>query len=180
MKHLPFLALLLPTLLFAQTAKWDGTTRNTAWYTSNASADTFTISTAEQLAGLAQLVNRINNPVNFSGKTILLANDIDLGEKSWTPIGNSTACTFQGIFDGQSHVISGLHVSDAYYAGLFGRVNGAEIKDVGVSGDVYGTGNYTGGLVGQMYGGSSITGSYASGDVYGTGDCTGGLVGSMS
>ena len=49
---------------------WDGNV-DTSWYSSN--KNTFTITTAEQLAGLAQLVNNGNN---FAGKTINLGDDI--------------------------------------------------------------------------------------------------------
>lgn len=60
----------------AQTT-WDGTSVDTTWY--NDTGSTFTINTAAQLAGLAKLVNEGNN---FSGKTITLGADIDLGNQS--------------------------------------------------------------------------------------------------
>ena len=56
----------------AEAANWSEVAV-TSWY--NASQSSFTISTAEQLAGLAQLVN---SGTNFSGKTVALASDIDL------------------------------------------------------------------------------------------------------
>lgn len=48
------------------------------------------ISDADDLAGLAELVNRTENPVSFSGKTVKLGADIDLGGKEWTPIGTTS------------------------------------------------------------------------------------------
>lgn len=106
---------------------WDGTD-NTSWYT-DAEEDAGTadkpyeISTAEQLAGLAQLVN---GGTNFSGKTIKLTADIDLGDKEWTPIGNDEnwELKFSGTFDGDGHTISGLNVLDTLFPGLFGYVDG--------------------------------------------------------
>jgi hypothetical protein len=61
-----------------------------SWYT-NAPAGTtvFTLYNPEELAGLARIVN--NGTDNFSGKTILLGNDIDLGNNEWTPIGGASA-----------------------------------------------------------------------------------------
>ena len=63
------------TCLQAQTI-WDGTA-GTSWY--NETSTEFEISTAEQLAGLAELVNNGND---FSGKTILLTADIVLNDTS--------------------------------------------------------------------------------------------------
>jgi len=184
MNHFPLLTLLFPTLLFAASplcdgkavgVPWNGTTVNTDWYTANPAADDFVICTAEELAGLAQLVNNNNN---FSGKTINLTADIDLGGKNWTPIGNN-GTRFRGTFDGQSNVISGLSVSGGDDTGLFGMVQGGEIRNVGVIGDVSG-GTYVGGLVGYAISGATISNSYSIGDVSGTGDEVGGLVGCAS
>ena len=95
---------------------------DTSWYNTN--DNTFYISTAAQLAGLAQLVNNGNN---FSTKNITLKADIKLnndavptGGNEWTPIGDSSN-TFQGTFDGDGHTISGLYVPDTTECpGLFG------------------------------------------------------------
>ncbi len=68
------------------TTAWDGTTDETSWYIGHENDTSYTISTAAQLAGLAKLVNAGNT---FSGKTITLGADIDLGGQEWTPIGTS-------------------------------------------------------------------------------------------
>ncbi|MCL2283665.1 MAG: hypothetical protein FWC26_10175 [Fibromonadales bacterium] len=166
--------------IFAQTA-WDGITADSLWYTSAKEADAYTISTAEELAGLAAVVNRGET---FSGKTVMLGADIDLGGKNWTPIGNTNTRTFQGIFDGQDKFIFGLYVSGVQYAGLFGYVANGDIKNVGVSGDVFiPCSGYSGVLAGYASG-ITITNSYAIGEAYSTAtnyqSCTpysGGLVG---
>ena len=80
---------------------------NTNWYENPGENGVYTISTAEELAGLASLVN--DGTDTFNGKTIVLGNNIDLQNKDWTPIGNSTN-KFQGDFDGQNHTISNLKV----------------------------------------------------------------------
>lgn len=122
-----------------------GEKANTSWYNENESV--FHITTAEQLAGIATLVNA--GTVTFEGKTIYLDNDIDLAGIEWISIGtgrgglnsNKPYC-FCGTFDGQGHVISNLYSRDSYLdtdndrnlyrTGLFGNVNGGEIKNLGI------------------------------------------------
>jgi|GEM_PF-856950 len=118
---------------------WDGTA-DTTWYNEN---DTeFIITTAEQLAGLAELVDGGNT---FEGKTVKLAKDIDLyvlgdnGEPiSFNPIGYGYNIVFKGTFDGQSHTISNLYQNgwalgldySTEGGGLFASVVDATIKDL--------------------------------------------------
>lgn len=76
-----------PTAAFAEGTSvdnWDGTA-DTSWYTSAPDASEYHISTAEQLAGLAQLVNDKTASVSFEGKMIYLDNDLDLSGTQWTP-----------------------------------------------------------------------------------------------
>ena len=117
---------LKPTLQ-AQTI-WDGTADIT-WY--DASQTTFDISTPEQLAGLAQLVN---TGTSFSGVSLNLTNDIWLNStgdstNNWTPIGGgsptsespSTGNAFKGNFNGHGHAIYNLYCDkgSTFHAGLF-------------------------------------------------------------
>lgn len=122
---------------------WDGTD-DTSWYENNKDATEFSIGTAAELAGLAALVNGTakdadNNPiaaVNFSGKTIKLTADIDLGNKEWTPIGNGdNSFAFSGTFDGDGYTISGLNVPDTNAPGLFGYIFGT-VQNLIVKGSV--------------------------------------------
>lgn len=100
---------------------------DTNWYTSNSEASEFTIDTAEELAGLAELVNEGKD---FSKKTIKLGANIDLGGKKWTPIGTSEK-PFKGTFDGQGKTISNLEIdmSSKSDVGLFGYTSNGEIKN---------------------------------------------------
>ena len=96
---------LLPTAALAaenSAATWNGTA-DTSWYTGHESETEYHITTAEQLAGLAQLVNDKTASVSFEGKTIYLDNDLDLSGSQWTPIGNGDNFVrhFAGTFDGQ-------------------------------------------------------------------------------
>ena len=96
---------------------------DTTWY--NTTDTEFAIGTAEQLAGLAQLVN--TGADAFAGKTITLVSDIDLNNINWVPIGNADADVFvgfKGTFDGQGHTINNLFIeSDSWGKGLFGYMD---------------------------------------------------------
>jgi len=117
----------------------------TRWYTSNINATSYTISTADELAGLARIVNGNWRLVsggpkrdNFYGKTIKLAEDIDLSAyENWVPIGNHAANTdnvFSGMFDGGGHVIRGLKIDrpDIDFQGLFGNISGGRVENLGL------------------------------------------------
>ena len=120
----------------APTESWADHADST-WY--NDTDTEFTLTTAEQLAGLASLVNNGND---FKGKTVKLDADIDLSEYLWVPIGYGYYKTeiikmfgrpvtikvysyFKGILDGQNHKITGaVNNSNSSYIGLLGRVSG--------------------------------------------------------
>ena len=151
--------LLMTTLLWLPlNAKvWNGT-RNTDWY--DDSRNYFEISTAEELAGLAELVNAGNA---FNNKTIKLMADIVLNEdvldengnlnrgnafKEWNTIGytgfGEEATAFSGTFDGNGHIIFGLCImsSSSYNNGLFAEIdNRGSIKDLGLEDGYVTTGN---------------------------------------
>ena len=97
-----------------------------AWY-GDGSATKYTIRSAEELAHLATLVNGGND---FSGKTVTLARDIDLGGVQWISIGVE-GHPFKGTFAGggattteklDCHKVSGLN------GDLFGVVEGNGYK----------------------------------------------------
>ena len=112
----------------------------------------YLLGTAEELITFSALVSAGEAKSNAK-----LTADIDMGGKvedgvptqespSFAPIGNSNI-PFQGIFDGQDHVIKNLVItSTANYVGLFGRVSGtAEIKNFVVDSNSYISGaNYVG------------------------------------
>ena len=87
------------------------------------------------VAGLKYFRDQVNTGSNyFAGKTVVLANDIDLNNVEWTPIGTETN-NFEGDFDGKNKVVKNLKITthantfDGYaYAGLFGVTCGSEDK----------------------------------------------------
>jgi hypothetical protein len=187
---LSFLALALCVgVSTAQITVWDGTADKT-WYT-GPDAQSFSISTAEELAGLAELVN---SGTSFSGQTIVLQSNILLNDTTgcgengfvpsetsnkWIPIGTSSY-PFMGEFDGTtasgSRKIFGLYVSSSSnYQGLFGYTSGVKFNNIALScGAVTGK-DYTGALVGYAISGS-ITNASSDIVVQG-GSYVGGLVG---
>lgn len=103
---------------------WDGTA-DTSWYVGHEADAKYHITTAEQLAGLAKLINEEDKSVTFAGKTVYLDNDLDLKGYEWISIGNGLRqdnatkvdpegyYSFCGTFDGQGHVISNLYSHDS-------------------------------------------------------------------
>jgi len=106
---------------------WDGTIDRT-WYDANPTADSYTITTAAQFAGIADICNTVasNTGVHpFKGQTIYLGVDINLNGNNFSPIGDASVDHryFYGSFDGQGHTISNIKIESgsAKYVGLFGK-----------------------------------------------------------
>jgi hypothetical protein len=180
---------LVPMTAFAEGTSvdnWDGSA-DTSWYTSAPDASEYHISTAEQLAGLAQLVNTAPGTTNFAGKTFYLDNDIDLSGHEWISIGTVLGgdypeYSFCGVFDGQGHVISNLYSHESDIKGadkthnllrnaLFGSVHNGEVKNLGVADaeiwidpkDDSAAGK---GILVDWMGKSKITNCWTSGSIY--------------
>ncbi len=116
------------TAVVAINNPWNGEI-DTAWY--NTTDTSFTIGTAEELAGFGAIVGGMAEGIErdtFAGKTVTLTADLDLGGlggRVWYPIGyqnsyggytrvagvevSSTVYTFAGIFDGGNHTISNIY-----------------------------------------------------------------------
>ena len=180
---------LVPMSAFAEETaadSWDGTA-DTSWYTSSPDASEYHISTAEQLAGLAQLVNADPGTTNFAGKAFYLENDLDLSGHEWISIGTGRGGTqpkysFCGVFDGQGHVISNLYSRESYVEGadeshnllrnaLFGNVYNGEVKNLGVADaeiwmDPKDNSAAGKGILVDWMGKSKITNCWTSGSIY--------------
>ena len=187
---------LLPVTAFAEEGEsevstttvdtWDGTA-DTKWYTDHETDTEYYITTAEQLAGLAQLVNADPGTTNFAGKTFHLENDLDLSRHEWISIGtvlggDCPEYSFCGVFDGQGHVISNLYSHESDIKGadeshnllrnaLFGSVYNGEVKNLGVADaeiwiDPKDDSSAGKGILVDWMGKSKITNCWTSGSIY--------------
>ena len=136
-------------------------------------AGNYYISNAVGLKWVAENVNTMDYYVNasaniFDGKTVYLANDIDLGGDEWRPIGDYafSRTSFNGVFDGQGYTVSNFEVTkkvawtekvtEASY-GFFGNVKGS-IKNLTIENATINPdgGRYSAALVGRLHDGGVI------------------------
>ncbi len=163
-------------------AVWDGNIAEGFASGTGTENDPYIIETTDQLAYFA---NSVNGGTSYAGNYIRLANDIQLNDYNakywilnatpWIPIGTSEN-VFEGNFDGDGHVVSGIYISmDASSSskGLFGR-NYGDISNIGVidsficgngaAGGVVGSNN---GDIANCYNTGTIMGRYSVGGVVG-------------
>ncbi len=162
-------------------AVWDGNTEPYSGGDGTPSSP-YKISNGAQLAYLAA---QTNSGEGSSGVYFELTDDIDLGGRSWTPIG-TYANGFAGNFDGKGHTISNLMCDSSRSGdsdggiGLFNVKGGATVKnfylkDVSIDGGAY---QYVGAVTGYVIKNNSsavnISNIYVTGSV-----CANGLVGGI-
>ena len=146
--------------------------------------NTCIVNTADNLLAWNKIA-QIDQTVNC-----ILAADIDLTGKTWTPIGIDYNHPYIGTFNGQGHTITGLTVNQqgTDYAGLFGCIgSGGTVKNVVLENVQITSDNSSGnagGVAGSNYGtitactvSGTVSGGYYAGGVagynYGTlTDCT--------
>ena len=145
-----------------QTSVWDGS--HSTWTNGAGTQESpYLIENAAQLAHLAYIVN---NGIGANNHTVganiywKLMTDIDLNGSEtfqWTPIGYANSSTdyysFGGTFDGNDHTVVNLYINTTALSliGLFGWIDGATIKNLGITGSS------------SVTGGSALLGAYAGG-----------------
>lgn len=179
-----------------------------SWYVGFEDNDTYVISTAADLYGLAELVNKSGDETTqpFTGKTIKLGADIVVNKDlennpyMWIPIGMSTTYQFGGTFDGQGNVIKGIYFKDdaeildpyrhsTCYFGLFGitsktsAVKNFELRDSyfeSVTGTTVSGSQYAlmGSIIGQMAGDADTL--YSNATVVSAWPHVGGVIGRVN
>lgn len=109
-------------------------------------SNTFTVYTETGLRNWAEAVRMESaeidgKPVDMTATNCILGADITL-TKDWESVGygsfNETGLAYTGTFDGKGYTISGLKLTEATpgtfkeapYAGFFGRLNGATVRNV--------------------------------------------------
>ncbi len=118
------------------------------------------------------------NKQSFKGYTVNVTADIDLGNDLWTPIGQTGATEFKGVFDGGNHTIKNLYIDSSaqtnghYSSGLFGWIEDhAEnivIKNVKMDGATVKGNHNVAVIVGYTYGGDVINCHVTNANVEGT------------
>ncbi len=155
---------------------------------SGTETEPYQITSLENLYWLT--VQNLENGESFLGKHIKLMNDIDASPTAtwfdgagWVCLGEGDPyigdVPFEGHFDGDHHVISGLTIDrpTEVTVGFFGFTSSnAVVENLGLEAVSITGGNNTGALVGQAFNGI-FDNCYAEGAVYGTGVFTGGLFG---
>lgn len=119
------------------------------------------IGSAESLFAFAKSVNEGGD--SWKDQKVVLVADIDLENAVWTPIGQTGATEFKGIFDGQNHTIKNLNVDSSaqtgghYSSGLFGWAeSNVTIKNVKVDGATVVGNHNVAVIVGYTYSGKII------------------------
>ena len=84
-----------------------------------------------QLVGTTTEFQNINNDLT---KNYMLEDNIDFAHGALTPIGGNTRAAFSGKLDGNFFQVKNFSVSGFDDAGLFGKLSGARVENIGVSG----------------------------------------------
>ena len=158
---------------------WDGSIASDFSEGSGTSSDPYLIKTGSQLAFLAQQVNSGNS---YIGVYFALANDIDLANRVWMPIGgNDDTTPFCGKFNGNYHAIKQLRLTsiDKKYGGLFGRIQNATVEKLFlINTNIDGDGWSVGAVAGRAWN-STISQCCHTGRISGD-QSVGGIIGTSS
>ena len=105
----------------------------------------YEIGNGGQLYWFARQVNSGNNTINGKLTADIVVNENVLNDagmpnlnestfRHWVPIGSRDTTVYAGKFDGQNHTVSGLYLNDYVDedVGLFGALDGASIRNVGL------------------------------------------------
>ena len=144
------------------------------WTGSGTEADPYVITTE---AGLNKLATNVNNGELYSGKYFKLGASITVTD--WTPIGQKGSETnkFAGTFDGNGQTVtingikSDLDSAFGGYAGFFGAVKDATIKNLTVAGTI--NGSDVAGVVARLDGASKVINCINKANVTGTSKAAG-------
>ena len=172
-------ASLVPVSVFADgTEVWDGSVAESFAGGKGTKDDPYQIATGSQLAYFAKRVNAEEYGEKYVDTYFELTEDIDLGGKEWTPVGETVAdlimggheyFVFSGNFDGNGYTIKNLTIGtetspySGDVCGLFGATSGT-IEDVVLENVSI---NYVGGNHSSGYGfrmGGALVG-YSMGDI---------------
>ncbi len=99
--------------------------------------------------------------------------------KGFTPIGINSYLPFKGTFDGQANEIRNIYINAEGNAGLFGYIDGGIVKNLGITGNVIGTGS-TGSIAGYLRSKEDLVKCYNKANVKSTSGIAGGIIGEFT
>lgn len=168
-----------PDYIAPKESTYTATSTMTALYEAKQNAvdgGCYSISSTDEIKYFRDYVNqgfKTDGVVFFQNADILMTTTVD----SWVPIGNDEKVAFQGTFDGQGYVLTGIAINDRSSGlGLFGYVNNSKalIKNVGLFGGIVG-GDNCGAIVGELMAGT-VSNCWFDGELNAK-DRVGGIVG---
>ena len=136
------------------------------------------INTPEELAWFISHVNGLNGANPHPTAVANVTADLDMGASIWVPIGSLTN-SFQGTFEGNGHVIKGMHSPlTQTNMGMIGNAEGATVQNVIANVTFEANAANMGTLIGSMTGGT-LSNVEAAGSLVGGSNTInmGGLVG---
>ena len=147
-----FLIIISTKIIFAQTSTAPS---NFSDPTAGTEVNPWLISSHANLYWLTQ------NGIYYSNKSCLQTNDIDAS--GWNYVPSNSSMSFTGTYDGNNYKITGITINRAEaYNGLFGKTDGATIKNVNIENANIAALNYTGGIAGSSNA-TTITNCHISG-----------------
>ena len=183
-----------PATRYAGASVWNGTVLTVAsesgLYTfsgEGTEASPWLLQSAEDVAKLAANVNYASAATNYNGKYFKLTCDLNLNKKEWVGIGYGDGAAndnkrFEGVFDGDGHVIYDFNMVDKGYNGFFGYAgNGAVIKNIGIaSGEIYIGSTRSGPLIGFAKFNLTVSNCFSRAKIHYSGNgWIGGLIGTV-
>ncbi|MBR5332852.1 MAG: hypothetical protein IKV32_06130 [Muribaculaceae bacterium] len=177
-KYSPILFMMLVGAIAANATSWSYPTSAIEDPSGKANTDIrdgsknkpYTISTAQELANFAYYVNNHSTGAAYKDKYVVLTADIVLNDwvinekgeinssaQKWTPIGEYGTFfndSFEGVFLGNGHTISGVYVdTERSYNGFFGDLKHGSIKDLHIKDSYIVRGSKcAGGIVAHVHG----------------------------
>lgn len=147
----------------------------------------------ENRDALYWFANEVNvNKNEFRGETVKLMTSINLAGKEWTPIGVEAgerySGLFYGTFDGNGKAVTNFTVNQPEFAGFFGRLHNATVKNLSITRATINSNHYAGAICAwaesgaegvtiencRVYTGTTITSTVKDND---NGDKVGGILG---
>ena len=171
-------ASLVPVSVFADgTEVWDGSVAESFAGGKGTKDDPYQIATGSQLAYFAKRVNAEEYGEKYADTYFELTEDIDLGGKEWTPVGETVAdlimggheyFVFSGNFDGNHSSGYGFRMGGALVGYSMGDIVNCTV--IGLDMKAGSDGSYValnsiGGLVGIQDGGTTVSHSRVSGKI---------------